>query len=61
VLSQLRKDLGEVGNQISGLPRFDHNVIDICRDNASYQFPENMSYASLERGARVLSPKGIVL
>jgi hypothetical protein len=36
----------------------DHDVIDIRLDDVSYQFPENTSHASLERGARVLELEG---
>jgi hypothetical protein len=58
VLSQLRKDLWQVRNQISGLSRLDHDVVDVRLDDASYQFPENMSHASLECGTRILEPEG---
>jgi hypothetical protein len=58
VLSQLRKDLVEVKNQISSLSRLDYDVVDVRLDDAPYKFPENSLHATLKHGARILEPKG---
>jgi hypothetical protein len=60
MLSQLRKDLGEVGDQIPYLLLFDDDVVDVRLDDASYQLPKDTSHASLESGAYVLEPEGHV-
>jgi hypothetical protein len=58
MMLQLRKDLGKVMNKIPSLLRLDHDVVNACFDDASYQLPEDTSHASLERSARVLEPEG---
>jgi hypothetical protein len=58
VLSQLRKDLGEVRNLVTYLLRPDDDVVDLCLNDASYQLPEDTSQASLEGSAYILEPEG---
>jgi hypothetical protein len=58
VLSQLREDLSEVGDQIPRFLRLDYDVVDVRFYDAAYLLPEDASHASLESSAHVFEPKG---
>jgi hypothetical protein len=55
---QLRKHLLEVWDNITGLFRLDHDIINIHLDDSTYEISEDVLHASLERGTCVFEPEG---
>jgi hypothetical protein len=58
MFSQLCEHLYEVWDQIAGLFRLDHDVIDVRLDDSSYEIYKDTSHALLECGAHVFELEG---
>jgi hypothetical protein len=61
VLSQLRKDLGQVGDQISGLSRLYDDVVDYASMMHPIGSPKTRHMHCWNVSPAFLRPKGIIL